>query len=216
MADRLSESLGSRLTERQWIWGLSNGVLVLALSGFVWVSVGLGVGFFPAVATLGLASLFPPLAIVNLLLFALLVAAGIRLRRKAGGYRFADLPRNDPDTRRIAQGFKWVVLAEAVCISMVGFLCFQFKRGDLAWPWIAVVLGAHFFPLAWLFRVRVYYATGVASCVIALLAVAALEEPPRMLVLGYGMGLVAWCSCVYLVRNAERIAHQDVGQPHAG
>ena len=104
------------MTEREWIWGLSNGVLVLALSGFVWVSVGLGVGFFPAVATLGLTSLFPPLAIVNLVLFVLLVLAGIRLRRKASGYRFADLPRNDPDTHRIAQGLKWVLLAEAVAV----------------------------------------------------------------------------------------------------
>jgi hypothetical protein len=183
-------------------------VLVLSLSGFVWVSVGLGVGFFPAVATLGLTSLFPPLAILNLVLFVLLVMAGIRLRRKARGYRFADLPRNDPDTHRITQGLKWVLLAEAVFIAMVGLLCFQFQRGDMAWPWIAFVLGVHFLPLAWLFRVRVYYATGVASSVIALLAIAVLEEPPRMLVLGYGMGLVAWCSCVYLVRNAERIAQQ--------
>jgi len=203
------------MTERQWIWGLSNGVLVLALSGFVWVSVGLGVGFFPAVATRGLTSLFPPLAIVNLVLFVLLVVAGIRLRRKAGGYRFADLPRNDPDTHRIAQGFKCVLLAEAVFIAMVGFLCFQFQRGDLAWPWIGFVLGVHFLPLAWLFRVRVYYATGLASSVIALLAIAVLEEPPRMLVLGYGMGLVDWCSCVYLVRNAERIAHQFTGEPRS-
>ena len=62
---------------------------------------------------------------------------------------------------------------------------------------------------------RVYYATGMASSVIALLAIAVLEEPPRMLVLGYGMGLVAWCSCVYLVRNAERIAHQFTGEPRS-
>jgi hypothetical protein len=196
------------MTERQWIWGLSNGVLVLALSGFVWVSLGLGVGFHPAATPAGLASLFAPLAVLNLSLFALLLRAGIRLRRQAGGFRFADLRRNDPDTQRILKGLRRVLGVEAVLISMAGFLSWQFQRGDLAWPWIAFVIGVHFVPLARLFHVPVYYATGVASSVVALVAIAVLDEPPRMLVLGYGMGLIAWCSCVYLASNATRIARE--------
>ena len=76
------------MTYRQWIWGVSNGVLVLAFSGFVWVSLGLGVGFHPAARRVGLASMFPALAIVNLTLFVVLVLAGIRLRRKASGFTF--------------------------------------------------------------------------------------------------------------------------------
>jgi hypothetical protein len=73
------------MTERQWIWGLSNGVLVLALSGFVWASLGLGVGFRPAVAQVGLDVLFPPLAVLNLTVFVVLLGSGIRKRRRAWG-----------------------------------------------------------------------------------------------------------------------------------
>ncbi len=196
------------MTERQWIWGLSNGVLVLALSGFVWVSLGLGVGFHPAATAVGLASLFPLLAVANLAVFVLLLKAGIRLRRKADGFRLSDLRREDPETGRIVQGLRWVLAGEGVLIAMAGFWSFRLQRGDLAWPWIGLVLGIHFLPLAWLFGVRVYYATGIASSVVALVALAMIEEPPRMLVLGYGMGLVAWCSCVYLVRNGDRIGNQ--------
>ena len=196
------------MTYRQWIWGLSNGVFVLALTGLAWASLGLGVGFHPAATTVGLTSLFPLLAVLNLTLFVLLVRAGIRLRRKAGGFRFSDLPRDDPGTRRIVQGFRWVLLAEVIAVAVVGFLSSRFQQGDTAWPWIALVIGVHFLPLAWLFRVSVYYVTGVASSVVALLAIAILEEPPRMLVLGYGMGLIAWCSCAYLAWNAERMAQR--------
>jgi hypothetical protein len=194
------------MTERQGLWGLSNGAFALALSGFVWVSLGLGVGFFPAVATRGLSYVFPPLAIVNLVLFVVLVLAGVRLRRRAGGFRFADTPHHDQETRSIAQRFQWVLLAETVFIASAGFLAFEFQRGDLAWSWIAVVIGVHFLPLAWVFRVRIYYVTGIASIVVALLAIAVFDEPPRTLVLGYGMGVVAWCTCAYLVWNAEGIA----------
>jgi hypothetical protein len=193
------------MTERQWTWGLSNGVLVLALSGFVWASLGLGVGFRPAAATWDLDALFPPLAILNMTMFAVLLWSGVRLRRKARGFRLADVPRNDPETRRISQKLKWVMAAEAVLIALAGYLTSAFQRGDLAWSWIALVLGIHFVPLAWLFGVRVYYVTGVASSAVALIAPAVLDEPLRMLVLGYGMAVVAWGSCAYLAWNADRI-----------
>jgi hypothetical protein len=197
------------MIERQWIWGLSNGVLVLALGGFVWASLGLGVGFRGAVATVDFDVLFPPLAVLNLAIFVVLLWSGIRLRRKAGGFRLADV-RDEPDTRRILRGYKWILTAEAVLIALAGFLASYFQRGDLAWSWIALILGVHFVPFAWLFGVGVYYVTGVASSVVALAALA-VDEPPRMLVLGYGMAVIAWGSCAYLAWNGERIGRVRAG-----
>ena len=118
------------MTYRQWIWRVSNGVLDLAFSGFVWVSLGLGVGFHPAARRVGLASMFPALAILNLTLFVVLVLAGIRLRRKASGFTFSDLRHGDADTRRTGRRFRWVLLVETILIAMAGFLCFHFERGD--------------------------------------------------------------------------------------
>jgi hypothetical protein len=97
-------------------------------------------------------------------------------------------------------------VAEAVSIAVAGFLTSYFQRGDLAWSWIALILGIHFVPLAWLFGVDVYYVTGLASSVVALTALVVLDEPPRMLVLGYGMAVIAWGSCGYLAWNSGRIS----------
>jgi hypothetical protein len=79
----------------------------------------------------------------------------------------------------MSQGLKWVLVAEALLIALAGLLTSYFQRGDLALSWIALVLGIHFVPLAWLFGVDVYYVTGMA--------------------------VIAWGSCAYLAWNGDRI-----------
>jgi hypothetical protein len=209
---------GSAMTYRQSVWGLSNGITVLAVSGLFWLSLGLGLGVRLVVSAENRAWLFPILALVNPALFIVLLVVAFRLRRKAKGFRLSEVRDGDEaarrETRRITQGFFYVGLIQALLAALVGFLCSYFQRPELAWPWIALVLGVHFIPIAWLLHVRAYYMTGLASTLVAVAAIAVLEGPHRTLFLGYGMGVVAWLSAAYVGWNAEGLA-QELTAPGA-
>jgi hypothetical protein len=73
----------------------------------------------------------------------------------------------------------WIILTiEVAAISFAGPLLGHLHREDLFPQWVDGVVGFHFFPLAKLFKLPLYYATGVA---ILLAAFGALLIPPGSL-----------------------------------
>jgi hypothetical protein len=81
------------MTYRQVVWGLSNGVFVLTLGGFFWASLGLGLGLRLLGPGSGSTFAFPLLAIVNPVVVVGLLIAGVRLRRRATGFKMAEACR---------------------------------------------------------------------------------------------------------------------------
>jgi hypothetical protein len=206
---------------RQAISGLGNGVLVLAFGGLFWTTLGLGLGVRLVVAPAEMPLLFPVLALLNPVVFALLLVAAFRVRRRAPGFKRAEIARADGRTRaesaRVVRGFLSVVAGEAFLIALTGFLAFYLGRPELAWPSIGLIVGLHFVPLGRLFGVPTYYAAGVASMLVCIAALALFEGPGRTLVLGYGMGAVAWASAAHLVWSADALIRRwvDAGASRA-
>jgi Family of unknown function (DUF7010) len=202
------------MTYRQAIWGLSNGMVILALSGFFWLTLGLGLGLRLMTAVIEHPLLFLLLALLNPMFLVVLLVAASHVRRQAAGFRFADLREPDgaiaPDNRRVLRRLRFVLLLEIFAIAVGGLVCFYIRRSDLVMPVIALILGVHFVPLGWVFGVRAYFVTGIVSTAVALLALFWLDEPTRTFVLGYGMGVTAWLTGLYLIQNADRIARRLV------
>ena len=202
------------MTYRQSIWGYSNGIVVFALSAYFWLSVGLGLGVRP-VAPAASRTLIPILAVINLAVFLGLLVTALRLRRKARGFRLSEARNGDMATQRetaeIIRGLRWVYLFEAAALALAGVLCAVYARSP--WPWIGLVLGLHFIPLASVLRVPFYVITGLIGTALSIYALLMETGPVQTVVVGYGMGTTAVITAVYLAVTAERAAQRFSGSP---
>jgi hypothetical protein len=198
------------MSYRQFIWGLSNGVVALAISGVFWF----GMAAWPSKL-----SVFLVFVVLIATSFTAIILASVRLRRKSEGFKLSELKHADENlrrrTRKIVLGFRWVNGVQVVLIWCAMSLCYYFRHPELVWPYIALVVSLHFVPLAWLFRVRAYYVTGIAGAGVSLAVILGIGGSGRLEILGSGMGMVVWMSACYLVWNADDIAHQTVGKEKA-
>ena len=195
------------MSYRQFIWGLSNGVVALAISGAFWF----GMAAWPT----GLP-IFIALVVLIATCFAAIIAASIRLRGKSQGFKLSELKLADENlrkqTRKIVLGFRLVNCGQCVLIWLSMALCYYFRHPELVWPFIALIVSLHFVPLAWLFSVGTYYVTGIAGVGVSLAVISGLGGANRLVFLGSGMGMVVWLSAVYLVWKADDIARHTVAR----
>lgn len=185
---------------RQFMWGLSNGITVLAVAGAFWCSMATPRVGWPVLA---------PVIVVG----AVLVSAAVRTRRLAAGFGRRELrTAAEPyraRARRIQAGLLGASLLEGGMVGMAVWLCRLAQRDDLIWPAMALAVSLHFLPLAWLFSVRPYYATAAAGSTLALVLLLVPETwlPPltRLAIVGAGMGAIMWITAAYVALRADRL-----------
>jgi hypothetical protein len=191
------------MTDRQILWGLSNGVTVFALSGAFWVGLGIGMAaqVHWSVVTLG--------TVVQFAGCASLIWAAMRLRRKSG-FRRADLRalagRDQAETRHIKAALLWTMLAQTLLIGAAVWACVQAHAESRIWPSIALAVSLHLVPLARIFHVRAYYGTAVIGTIVAVAGLVAPSGTYSVPALGAAMATVMWLSAVYLLAQAECLA----------
>ena len=125
-----------------------------------------------------------------------MLVIGVRLRRRARGFRLAEALSGDPHTRQetrgLIRGLRQVVIAEAVAIALIGFLCYRTGRapGDgLDWRWRSTF--CHWLTCS---GSLLYFVTGAVATLVALVTLVMPDGPAQTLVLGYGMG-ARQCAC---------------------
>jgi hypothetical protein len=195
------------MNDRQMRRGLAGGASVLAIAGFFWFGVSLGVNSIKwGWWVWGLSTVF------QVGVSASIFWAAVRLRRRSG-FTLGDFARGDqrqPETtRRILRVFCWIVLVQTVLIGSAVWWCVRTGAKDMIWPSIGLIVSLHFAPLAHLFHVRAYYATALAGVVISLSAFTGLTDI-HQLAFGGAMASVMWVSGWYIIRNAEQITARAV------
>lgn len=115
------------------------------------------------------------------------------------------IPRLAVDKRyrkRYTIGFNVIVAVEVAAIILGGPVLAHFHRQDLYPQWVDLVVGIHFLPLGKLFKLPLYYATGLA---ISLFALGSLLFPPgslRLSISAGGTGLPLWATAaIILTKN---------------
>jgi hypothetical protein len=200
------------VTDRQFLWGLSNGVGVFAIAGAFWL--GLGIAF----AATQIGSLACTLgSAVQVGIGGALFWAAVRLRRKSG-FRRSELRQvreRSPETRRIITVLRWTTAGQTALIGFAVWVCIRSGAEQQIWSAIALVVSLHLIPLARVFHVRAYYATGVAGGIVSTVTIAGLTRPHVITPLAIGMATVMWLSAVYLLWNADRIAKRAIKEPWA-
>jgi hypothetical protein len=194
------------MTRGQFLWGLSHGLLVLAVSGAFWLGLALG----PAAWRTGLAAWAAALVLM-IGGGAIFVYAGGVLRQRSH-FRASMLRMNDPPTRRIMSGLRVIAVTETATVALAVLVCTLSGRVDLVWPAIGLVVSVHFVPLAWLVDVPAYYVTAAAGVVVSMVALVAPLGPWRLPWLGGAMTAIMWSTAAYLVARADNVADRSLAR----
>jgi len=153
--------------------------------------------FFAAASMIG-AGWKTPLLIFPVLVFAVIAGIAWRLIRYAppGAY--------EPDAKA-EKVISWASIAEGVGIPVVATALGITGHHNLVLPGIAVVVGLHFFPMAYAIPFRPFYALAV----FLLLAAAAgfvLKQPEGAVIAGVAAALALWIASAFAL--GRKPAHQ--------
>lgn len=186
-------------SDREIAEGSSTGALFMTVFGTIWALAGAG-------ALGGSAG-----TVLQLVACALAAGLFIRVVRLRGGAR--DLPRDDAPRSRergriVSRRFNLVFALQGVAIALSVFLLVRYGLGTLVPAVVALIVGIHFFPLAELFGVRAYHATGAALCVLALVAFF-LEPAARLPVVGLGCAATLYLTAVYILSFVGKTRRPD-------
>jgi hypothetical protein len=193
------------MNARQFLWGLGNGVMMLAIAGAFWLGLGISV-LAPSMSSLMLG-LSTAVQLAGLLV---LLWAAIALRRRSGFHRSELRDANGrltPEARHIMGVFIWTTSGQAGLIFVSVWACVSFRVEGLIWPLIALAVSLHFIPLARIFHVRAYYVTGAFGSLVALAALAVGRgDATAAAWFGPALAVVMWGTAVYVRRNADDLA----------
>lgn len=195
-------------THRAELRGRASGVTILAFFALAWTSWGTG-GHVPA--TTGVL-----IVVVAALVSATLVAWAWTLYRRATstnqistGNAATATGGATASARPVGRRFGLIVASEWIGLGLAAGVA-----GGTGHAWAIPVLicagvGVHFFPLAGLFHVPLYNATGVALCVIAVATIVLAPVTGTAALWttlpGIGAALALYATCAVLVRDNARL-----------
>jgi hypothetical protein len=171
---------------------VASGILFMAFFGTLWSDIGIG-----ALHGWG----WPWLLIVSVMIGIGLLIGGISLllasRRLSNQVAEADIRR----WRRTEFWFNMTFATEGLFIVVAGGICNALNRFDVFFPIMALIVGVHFFPLAALFQVKIYYLVGALFCLLAFITLLVVPESVKLgsqqitaqwVVLGFGAAMILW------------------------
>lgn len=195
--------------------GMVSGIFFLTFFGAYW-------GFVSAAFMSGTTQIIAFL-LVGLITLGFL-GIGIRLLRSARALPQVSSPEDVVRGKRIWRLFSIVFGIEIVLIGLSSTLLSIFQGDLFIAPVIALIVGAHFFPLARLFRVPLYFLTGSLLVVLALIALIALllhlpiagPSPYNWaMFVGIGATLVLWLTVLAIIRSGLSILQPGVKRAQA-
>lgn len=197
--------MSQSIIPRAAVRGTAAGVIFMAFFGTLWAGIGIrglqGWGF--------LWLLILSLLIGVLLLFggSVLIVNSKRLSNEMG----------EGDSRRWKRKNMWFGIIfglEGVLIAADAAICGSTNHLDLFVSVMAIIVGAHFFPLAHLFQVKIYYFSGSLLCLLSVITLLTLPvrvtwENHQIMVwwtsVGFGSALILWGTGVAVWLTGHRL-----------
>lgn len=202
----------SRLISKEAFRGSGIGVIFMALFGTLWAGTGV----------MGLQGWgFPYVELAAIFVGIIMVIEGISLI-----YASQKMPDqvSENGARRLKRMNFWfniVFIAEGLLIGIAIAICNMINQTDLIPGVIAIIVGIHFLPLAALFQIKVYYATGVLLCLLAIITLLIVPDTVMfgehqilapLSLLGFGCALILWTTGLTVllsVKNPREAKEED-------
>ncbi|QQK76951.1 hypothetical protein HUG15_16145 [Salicibibacter cibarius] len=181
--------------------GTASGVMFMAFFGTVWANVGIG----------GLqASASIWLLILAVVIGAVLFFSGMALIRGSRNLSNTNARRS----KNVDKWFNIIFVTEFALIIFAAIVCNAIGHFDLFFPIMAIIVGVHFLPLAYLFQVRIYYMTGTLLCLLAIGTVLFVPLEVSLgqhqintwwSLVGFGSMLILWITSVVILTIGRRL-----------
>jgi hypothetical protein len=195
---------------RNFLRGLAIGALVLTFFGAGWAIA-------PALLLTTSSGATALALIVVALITVALVVGCLALLRDAQRIPVDSSPkalaRGRALGRRLGIGFGVVFGSEALFIALASIILSANGLDDFIVPVIALIVGLHFLPLAWLFDVSIYYVTGALISLVAIITVLAIPRtatvngaPLWVIVPATGSAVVLWLTAAVALLLGRRAA----------
>lgn len=160
--------------------------------GFVWLGWG-----FSAQTTITVIQW-----IIFYAAFLALVAVSMITIRKAKA-RMGSAGRDDV-WARTSKRYGIIAIVEGAGCGIVVLLALSFHRMDLLALGISLVVGAHFLPLAGLFRFPPYYVTAIAIIACDFVSLALFKADAITVAVGVATGAILWMTSIYALIRASK------------
>ncbi|MEY9979417.1 hypothetical protein [Lysinibacillus sp. RC79] len=150
--------MSQNIIPRVAVRGTAFGVIFMAFFGTLWAGIGIrglqGWGFLW-------------LLILSLLIGVILLIGGIVLIMNSKRLSNEMVEGDSQRWKRKNMWFGIIFGLEGVLIAIAAAICGSTNHLDLFVPVMALIVGAHFFPLAQLFQVKIYYISGSLLCLLS-------------------------------------------------
>ncbi|MEK3889500.1 DUF7010 family protein [Bacillus sp. FSL K6-3431] len=189
--------------------GTAFGVLFMAFFGTLWAYTGI-----MGLQGWGVSTLLVGAVTLGITLFI----CGVSLIRAS---RELSNQVSKPGVRRVKHMGIWFNIifgTELFAIGIAIAVCNATSHSDLIPLVIAIIVGIHFFPLASLFKVRIYYITGALLCLLAIITWLFVPEKVTlgghqiiafMSVVGFGSTLILWGTGLAIWLMGKRLLATD-------
>jgi hypothetical protein len=161
---------------------MRGGIWVLNIFAAVWVCAGIWLGDAPQ----------------WLMVVPIALSAAILWRASGMTWRAVE-PERQKRIGRVVGIWSGV---EGVAMFVTANVLINLHLRDAIMPAFAIIVGAHFLPLARGIPMRIYYATGAALIVVGAIALLAPPFHP-LLATGLVAGVILWVSAILLIRIAR-------------
>jgi len=190
---------------RAAVRGTASGVIFMAFFGTLWAGIGIrGMQGFE----------FPVLITLSLLIGVVLFICAIALIKNSRQLTNEVIKKDGNRWRKKNRWFGIIFSLEGLLIAIADFICVSTNHLNLFVPVMALIVGAHFFPLASLFQVPIYYITGTLLCLLATIIM--LTFPVKIIIsdhqimawwvsLGFGSALILWGTGVIVCLKGFRL-----------
>ncbi len=114
-------------------------------------------------------------------------------------------PAPDPAVRK--RSVRLIAIAstvEGVLIVIAANIMINIGRPDLTIAAIAVVVGLHFWPLAWGLKVPLYWTTGLLLALVGIGGALGMTEPLRDVAIAFACAIILWLSACAVVLSPRK------------
>ncbi|MDH2363632.1 DUF7010 family protein [Priestia megaterium] len=190
---------------RAAVRGTASGVIFMAFFGTLWAGIGIrGMQGWE----------FPVLITLSLLIGVLLFIGAIVLIKNSRQLTNEVIKKDGDRWRKKNRWFGIIFSLEGLFIAIAAYICVSTNHLNLFVPIMAFIVGAHFFPLASLFQVPIYYITGTLLCLLATIVI--LTFPVKIIIsdhqvmawwvsVGFGSALILWGSGLIVCLRGFRL-----------
>ncbi|MGG3191554.1 hypothetical protein ABEP42_26495 [Priestia megaterium] len=190
---------------RAAVRGTASGVIFMAFFGTLWAGIGIrGMQGWE----------FLVLIILSLLIGVILFISAIALIKNSSQLSNEVIKKDRDRWRKKNRWFGIIFSLEGLLIAIAAFICVSTNHLNLFVPIMALIVGAHFFPLASLFQVPIYYMTGILLCLLATIVM--LTFPVKIIIsdhqimawwvfVGFGSALILWGTGVIVCLKGFRL-----------